>query len=505
MNAKFLALSVAGLLAMGAAAFSQAFNPGDLVISTVSASDPGAPNNELDTASAITLDDFTLGTSGTSATADGSLTLPQTSSGGNWAISGEYGTASEGILQDSVNGQYLTMMGYGVNATSFNTQASNYGTVALGQTTSLASTSGSTAVPRVVALIGANGSVDTSTALYNVFNSNNPRSVATVDGSSFYVSGQGVTGDSTGGIFYATDGASSATAINNNTTTPTGAATVNPATGTETRSVQIVNVGGTNTLWASRDYSPSGTPNDSTDIRSFVGPSGALPTSAAGLAVSRVLQTATSAHGGNFSSIDLTASLDNGVNNSRNGKFVYLSPEQFFLASPTVMYVADSGSPKSGSANAAALGEGGLQKWVLTSGTWTLAYDLVAGLSLVNNANANSATNTAAGVTGLFGLAGKVVDSGSAVELFATSYGLNELSQSYLYEITDDLSATSITDPNVTGETFSTLFTGGTNTSIRGVAFAPTTTAVPEPGTWGMALGGVGLLLALTRKRRRSS
>ena len=40
-----------------------------------------------------------------------------------------------------------------------------------------------TTVPRVVALIGGNGSVDTTTALTGVFNTNNPRSAATVDGS----------------------------------------------------------------------------------------------------------------------------------------------------------------------------------------------------------------------------------------------------------------------------------------------------------------------------------
>jgi hypothetical protein len=190
--------------------------------------------------------------------------------------------------------------------------------------------------------------------------------------------------------------------------------------------------------------------------------------------------------------------LDNSVNSARNGKFVYLSPEQFFLASPTVMYVADSGEPKNGSANAAGLGEGGLQKWVLTAGTWTLDYDLSTGLNLVNNANANSNTNTAPGVTGLFGLTGEVVDGGSDVELFATSYGLNELSSSYLYEITDNLSDTSITQAS--GEAFTTLYSAPAGTSIRGVAFAP----VPEPGTWGMAIGGFGLLVALHRSRRRS-
>ncbi|MDW4809893.1 hypothetical protein NQ359_23695, partial [Escherichia coli] len=77
-----------------------------------------------------------------------------------------------------------------------------------------------TTVARVIALIGANGSVDTTTALTGVFNQNNPRSVATVDGSSFYVSGQGASKtDPTQGVFLASRGATTATAIDNSTDT----------------------------------------------------------------------------------------------------------------------------------------------------------------------------------------------------------------------------------------------------------------------------------------------
>ena len=71
------------------------------------------------------------------------------------------------------------------------------------------------------------------------------------------------------------------------------------------------------------------------------------------------------------------------------------------------------------------------------------------------------------------------------VELFATSYGLNELSKCYLYEITDNLAATSI--PQVSSEQFTTLYTDNSgNTSSRGVAFAPVA-AVPEPSSLALA------------------
>ncbi len=90
----------------------------------------------------MTLEEFSLGAGGTSATTVGTLTLPQTQNGADWAISGEYGSASEGLLQLSGNGQYLTIMGYGVNATTFNNAPlSTYGTAALGQTTSLTAAS----------------------------------------------------------------------------------------------------------------------------------------------------------------------------------------------------------------------------------------------------------------------------------------------------------------------------------------------------------------------------
>lgn len=472
--------------AQSASAQSFAFSSGNLVISTVSSFMGGG----LDTASPIVLDQFSLNASGTSATANGSLTLPQAPSGANWAISGEYGSASEGILQQSANGQYLTMMGYGVNATAFNTAAlSTYGNAALGQSTSLtaANQTGTpvTTVPRVVALIGANGSVDTSTALTGVYNQNNPRSVATVDGTSFYISGQASSKtDPTQGVAYATRGASTATVIDNST---------------DTRVVSIVNNGSGNTLYVSRDVNPSGSGSQNlTNVSTLTNATGGLPTSSAGLLTTHVTPPASPLSvAGNNGSISLTAALANGVNNARIGKFVYLSPEQYFFASPNVLYVADSGQPKNGSAGAAALGEGGLQKWVYTNNSWSMAYDLVAGLNLVNNANANSLTPSAGGVTGLFGLTGKVV--GDTVQLFATSYGLNELSQSYLYGISDSLAANSITQ--VGGESFSTLYTDATGmTSIRGVAFAPS--AVPEPASWLLLLAGLGLIAAVLARRQ---
>jgi hypothetical protein len=139
-----------------------------------------------------------------------------------------------------------------------------------------------------------------------------------------------------------------------------------------------------------------------------------------------------------------------------------------------------------------------LQKWVLTNGVWKLDYDLAAGLNLVNNANANSNTPTAPGVTGLFGLTGMVV--GDQVELFATSYGLNELSPSFLYEITDNLNFTM--GSQASGESFVTLYSDPSDVSIRGAAFAPVPGPVAGAGLPGLIFGCCGVL-AWCRRRRK--
>ena len=234
------------------------FTKGDLVVSVEGdGSNTGSYTDNQ--AAPLTLDEF--GVSGTtSVTLAGSLELPQTASGNNYAISGEYGSSSEGTLQLSGNGKYLTIMGYGINANTFNANPGAYsptaGNTALGQSGSVQGQS-YTAVPRVVALVGANGSVNTTTALYGIFNANNPRSVYTVDGKSFYVSGQGTKGDNTGGVFYATLGSHSATSI-------TGA-DAGSGSSQDTRDVQIYN----GTLYVSSD-SKSGSTN-----RDYIGTLGA--------------------------------------------------------------------------------------------------------------------------------------------------------------------------------------------------------------------------------------
>ncbi|WP_158931576.1 Hint domain-containing protein [Acidisphaera sp. S103] len=393
------------------------FTAGDLVIS-ISGDTTGGDAYGDNAASPVTLEELT-----TTGTVVGTMVLPQVTTVQNgvtqYAISSEFGSSSEGSLQLSADGQSLVIMGYGINAAMFNAGGAGvYGTTALAQSTSVPGGT-DTAVPRVIADIGYNGTVDTSTALYNVFNTNNPRSVATVNGTVFYISGQGVKGDTTQGVFVAHDGANSATAIN---------------TSADTRTAEIYN----GELYISRDSTQAG----GGSIETF---GTALPT---GAATGTVLP-------GIDLTVTVTAANANSVNAGMVGKVVELSPENYFFASPTVLYIADGGIPKEGGA-----GDGGLQKWVLTDGTWTLEYTLSDGLNLVQN-------TATAGTTGLIGLTGTVI--GNTVELFATNATINDLDPTFLFGITDTLTATS-----GTGETFTTLASGipGSD-NIRGVSFAP--------------------------------
>jgi hypothetical protein len=471
MHANLPALSRALLLSTSAVALALAasparadnltFVPGDLVVSVYGDGD-GSGSYGDNQAAPIVLQQLT--TTGLSA---GQMTLPQTNfaSNGvqNYAISGEYGSSSEGTLQLSGDGQSLVIAGYGVNAATFNAGgAAVYGTAALAQSTPSGSlTQGSTITPvsRVVADISYTGSVDTSTSLNNVFNGNNPRSVATVNGSTFYVSGQGQSGDTTEGLFVAQDGASTATAIN---------------TTYDTRTVEISN----NTLYVSQD---SKVGKGQLAFIASVGTPGTLPTGPTTPSILSGVVTG-SPKSADPGELKLSAGQGNSINLSSGS--IYLSPENYFFANATTLYVADSGDPKAGG-----VGDGGLQKWVLQNGTWTLEYTISAGLNLVN------ATTATSGTTGLIGLTGEVV--GDSVELFATNATLGDLDQTYLYGVDDQLNAT--TNP---GDTFSVLETAAPDTIIRGVAFAPSADQVPEPAS--MAALGFGLagLMAVRRRRR---
>ena len=145
------------------------------------------------------------------------------------------------------------------------------------------------------------------------------------------------------------------------------------------------------------------------------------------------------------------------------GTPVASSPYGFFFADLSsavpgqdTLYVADDGVG------------GGLQKYSLNGGTWTLKG--VVGVD----------ADDYRGLTG--------VVNGSSVSLFATIGG------NKLVSLTD----TAGYDATFSSSSVATLATSGANTAFRGVAVL----AVPEPGTWALMLGGLALVAGLARRAR---
>jgi hypothetical protein len=489
-----IALSIAMLMSVPAFAQAPFFAPGNLVVvvegcgvrgGTCTAVPNGTGNGTGNSsvggygdnqAAPLTL--FQYAPNGTSSVVYvNSLAFPQTGSGANLPVSGEYGSSSEGTLQLSGAGQYLSIMGYGINAATFDAayypgfSTDPYGAAPSGALAQSGSLTGQsyTPVARVLMLIDANGNVNSSTALYNIFNTNNPRSVYTADGTTVaYVSGQGSGCDTTGGVFYIPIGitTTSPTAI----TGPDAAATSSclssggPSTiNQDTRDVQIYN----NTLYIAIDSTEGKSFN-----RSFIGTLGTppattlyVPGASDPYSTGPTMLTGFGNTGGTGKESITTGANSNG-NGPNAGLQINLSPVNYFFANASTLYVADSGNPKNDSATSS-LGDGGLQKWVNSksngSGTWSLAYTLYRGLNLVANTNAD-------GSTGLYGLTGTV--SGATVQLYATNYTLSDLDPTYLYGITDTLSYTSASQ--AAGEVFTLLDTAPSDSNFKGVSFPPT-------------------------------
>jgi hypothetical protein len=422
---------------------------------------------------------FQFAPSGTSSAAYvNSLVLPQSPSAPNLPVSGEYGSSSEGTLQLSGSGQYLSLMGYGIDVASFNSNPPNYGAApsnALAQSGSLTGQS-YTPVPRVLALIDANGNVNSSTAVFNIYNTNNPRSAFTPDGfTSVYLSGQGSGSDATGGVFLSPIGG-----VNNAPTPITGLDTTNNTLSQDTRDIQIIN----NTLYASVD-----TKEGSNSARSYIGTLGAAGTPPTATVGGPVMLTGYGNTGGTGKQTITTGA--NGTGNGLDaGLQINLSPVSFFFANASTLYVADGGNPKNNSATSS-LGDGGLQKWINSksdgSGTWTLAYTLSKNLGLVVNSSAS-------GATGLYGLAGAVV--GGTVNLYATNYNIQDLDPTFLYGISDTLSFT--TASQASGESFTQLAAAPSDSNFKGVSFTPTLAAPTAPTVSWSAPAAISLGSALS-------
>ena len=131
-------------------------------------------------------------------TPDGSLVqsipLPTMASGVQQQLIADGIEPSEGLIARSTDERYIMLTGYGAD---------------LGGAAALPSTTGTT-VPRVVGRVKYDGTIDTSTALSDFSNANNPRSATSTNGTDIWVGGAGKTD---GGVHYTTLGATTSTQL----------------------------------------------------------------------------------------------------------------------------------------------------------------------------------------------------------------------------------------------------------------------------------------------------
>lgn len=170
------------------------FKPGNIVVARVG--DGSAALTAA--ATAVFLDEYTP-----SGTLVQSVPLPTSVTGSNRILTAAGNATTELAITRSADGHYLVLTGYGTAP----------GTAAVAATAS-------TDVARVIGLIGADGSINTSTSTGDAFSAVSIRAAATVDGTSFYSVG----GNS--GVRYQALGSFASTQLN---TTPTNIRGINIA------------------------------------------------------------------------------------------------------------------------------------------------------------------------------------------------------------------------------------------------------------------------------------
>ena len=156
-------------------------------------------------------------------------------------------------------------------------------------------------------------------------------------------------------------------------------------------------------------------------------------------------------------------------------------PFGIFFANANTLYVADEGDGTT--ADAAASTTAGLQKWVLSNGTWTRVYVLQNGLSLGQPYTvANYPTSLNPATDGLRNITGKVNGDGT-VTIWATTStvsanGDTGADPNRLVSITDVIANTSAA--TAASEQFTTVRTANAGEVLRGVSLAPTAGSTPS-------------------------
>lgn len=185
------------------------------------------------------------------------------------------------------------------------------------------------------------------------------------------------------------------------------------------------------------------------------------------------------------------------------------APFGMWQANSSTMYVAYEGDGNEATTGSSSVttgstgGMGGLAKYSLVSGTWTLDYMVQNGLGTFSDGVVAGGDGTYY-TDGLRNITGRVNANGT-VTIYGVTSTVTDGTVSKNWDqganpdqvvaVNDTLSGTTLSG----SEAFSVVQTATAGTVFRGVALAP---AVPEPQTYALMLFGLGAGVVLARRRR---
>jgi uncharacterized protein (TIGR03437 family) len=396
-----------------------------------------------------------------------------------------FSSKSELALNLSTDGTVITFMGY--LAAPDTVDVSNSNSPAVYDPTNPAGGS----YHRAVAQIGANGAIQITPT--NAYSGNNGRAAILANGL-YYMVGNANNGAGTPTNVVASTGVEMATPGQAANTAPQEVGSfsinqINPATG-QAYAVDPKDKAGKDnnfrglTIFNNTLYVTKGSGSNGIDTVYQVGTAGTLPTMANAA-------TAPIAPLPGFPTISsrLVGAQDD-------------YPFGIWFANATTLYVADEGDGLL--ADAAGSKAAGLQKWILSGGTWKLAYVLQNGLNLGQSYSiANYPTSLNPATAGLRNITGKVNSDGTATIYAVTSTvsanGDQGADPNKLVSVIDNLAATTVP----ASESFTTLRTAAAGEILRGISFAPSSTisSVPliqsaaSPSVTALAQGGLAFAM----------